>query len=228
MKKLPYASILIFCFSIFNFAQTSNLPCPQITVLGPSGLVSAGETITFSATVKGKTPDSNLEFEWTVSQGTIIDQQGKPEIRVTTTEEMAGSNLTATVKIKGISDSCNNKASETAVMEQLIEGQPVDSYGKVSLNTERERLDNFFVALQNDINSKGYIYFGIDKNEELKTVKNRLQKVMKHFDMREINRNSIIFDVCYSYESRTVLRVVPDGAKLPDYGECERVDIDLK
>ncbi len=228
MKKLLCASILIFCFSIFAFTQTGNPSCPKIEVHGPSSVVNAGETITFSAIVDGKTPDSILEFEWTVSAGTIIDQQGKPEIRVTTTEDMEGTKLTATVKVKGLPENCNIEAFEIAPLASLPTiGEPVDSYGKKSLNDERAILDNFFVSLQNNTGSRGYIYFGIDMSEDLKAVKNRISKLMKHFDMRKVNRSLILFDVCYAGENRTVLWIVPDGAKLPGHDECERVEIDL-
>ena len=228
MKKLFQALIFIFCFSIFAFAQV-NQPCPKIEVYGPSSLVNAGETMTFSAIVDGKTPESNLEFEWTVSAGTIIDQQGKPEIRVMTTEEMAATNLTATVKVKGLPENCSSEASEIAVIQGMAGcGAPMNQYGKKSLNDERGSFDNFFVTLQNNVRSRGYILFEIEKNEKPEDVKNRISKLMKHFDFRGVSRSLVIVDVCYADKNQTSFWIVPDGAKLPDYGECERVDIDWK
>lgn len=231
MKKLFCTSIIIFCFSIFTFAQTSNLPCPNISVQGPSGLVSPGETITFLATVNGKTPDSNLEFEWTVSQGTIIDQQGKPETRVSTTEEMEGTNLKATVKIKGFSENCNNEASETAVMEAFPShrGNQPYQYSNLSLEKEFATIDNFLVTLQNDRSSKGYILFEIEKTKELTVIKKRLTSVLDHiFKRRKFKRDLILYDVCYGEYNNTSLYVIPEGASLPEIPNCEKVDVDLK
>ena len=61
-----------------------------------------------------------LEFEWKVSQGMIVEGQGTNQISVATTSEMAGSNVTATVKVKGLNSICNKEASETAVIEEWM------------------------------------------------------------------------------------------------------------
>lgn len=227
MKNLILTVIFIFCFSIFAFAQV-NLPCPKIEVHGPSSLVNAGETITFSANVDGKTPDSNLEFEWTVSAGTIIDQQGKPEIRVMTTEEMAGSNLTATVKVKGIFENCNNEASEIAVIESLLE-VCLFPYEKMSLEEELGRFDNLLFTLQNNPGARTHILFEIDKTENLSEVKTRVTKVFDHiFGRRKFSRNLFFFDICYADHTQTTFRIIPDGVEIPSFLDCEKVEIDLK
>ncbi len=230
MNKLLCASIFIFCFSLFAFAQTQNYVCPEIKVLGPDGLVKVGETITFSATIDGKTPNSNMEFEWTVSQGTILDQQGLPEIRVMTTKEMEGSNVTVKVKVKGLFD-CNKEASETAVIESLPSdhGNPPYQYSKSSLEEEFERIDNLLVTLQNIPQSTGYILFEIEKTEDLGDVKKRLKKIFSHiFVKRKINRSLISYDICYAEDNTTSFYIILEGASLPEIPNCKRVDIDLK
>lgn len=231
MKNLILAIIFIFSFSIFAFAQTSNLPCPKIEVQGPPNLVQAGEVVTFTAKLDKKVADSNLEFEWTVSQGTIIDQQGKPEIRVMTTEEMAGSNLTATVKVKGIFESCNNEASETAVIQDIIEHCDFpDTYGKLPLSEEFERFGSFMYMLTNTPDSRIQILFEIEKIEKLKDVKNRISKIFKFIESQNISRDLILFDICYAEKNQTTLRILHSGIDFPSgipVG-CERVEIDLK
>jgi hypothetical protein len=227
MKKLICTLIFILCFSFFTSAQTGNSPCPEITVQGPAGLVKAGETITFTAKLDKKTSDSNLEFEWTVSQGTILDQQGTSEIRVATTEDMAATNVTATVKIKGLSH-CNNEASEIAVIQDIMT-KCVFPYGKMPIQEELLRIDNYLISVFNDPGSKGYIFFEIDKNENLRDVKNRITKVFKHiFEKRKVSRSLIFYDVCYSIDTQTTFNIIPAGTNLPSVPNCEKVNIDLK
>ena len=231
MKNLVSASTFIFCFSILAFAQTSNLPCPEIRVLAPTGLVSPGDIVTFSVNINGEIPDSDVEFEWTISGGTIIDQQGKPEIRVTTTEEMEGTNLDATVKAKGISENCNNEASETAVIQAFPShrGHQPHQYDNLPLEEELYKIDNFLVSLQNNPKSKGYIFFEIEKDENLANEKKRLISVFNHiFKKRNFNRDLNIYDVCYAKNNITSLYIIPEGTSLPEISNCEKIYIDLK
>jgi Carboxypeptidase regulatory-like domain/PKD-like domain len=91
--------------------------CSPLSVDGPSGLTSAGDTMTFVASVSG----SDVTFNWTVSAGTIESGQGTSSITVRTTQDMADSNITATVEISGIDPGCGciTQASETAVISRI-------------------------------------------------------------------------------------------------------------
>jgi hypothetical protein len=72
--------------------------CPTISVNGEHN-VKAGETVEFSAQVSGGTV-SDINYNWTISQGEIIDGQGTPEISVKISPGMTGS-VKATVEISG-------------------------------------------------------------------------------------------------------------------------------
>lgn len=180
MKKLLCASIFICCFSIFAFSQTRNLPCPEVTVSGPKDLVRAGDTVTFIVTSKDEIKVEELDFElkvylkWKVSQGTIIQGQGTPLITVQTTPEMEGVlTVTVNVAITGLNSICSREASETVVIEDFG-GNCVlpDQYGKLSLEDEFGRIDNLLVTLINDPGARGYIFFEVEKTENLSDVKN--------------------------------------------------------
>jgi hypothetical protein len=88
--------------------------CPATEISTPTASVRAGKTVTFTAKIAGVAP-SGISYNWTVSGGTIIKGQGTPEIKVKTTRDMAGSNLTATLEIAGdgIGSFCETDASET-------------------------------------------------------------------------------------------------------------------
>ena len=88
--------------------------CPTISVTGPSSVTKAGDTMTFTANVSGGS-QSDVTYNWTVSQGDIISGQGTPVITVQTGSGMAGENVTATVTVGGVCDTCrNNTAQEVA------------------------------------------------------------------------------------------------------------------
>jgi hypothetical protein len=89
--------------------------CPTLDVTG-SGNFKAGETVEFTADVKGGTaPD--ITYKWTVTQGEIIEGQGTSKIKVKTTSEMTGT-IEATVEIGSpeLCADCPRTASETATI----------------------------------------------------------------------------------------------------------------
>ena len=89
--------------------------CPTLDVTG-GGNIKAGEVVSFKANVSGGT-QTDLKYNWTVSQGEIIEGQGTSEIKVKTTPEMAGT-ITATVEIggSGFCEECPRTDSETATI----------------------------------------------------------------------------------------------------------------
>jgi len=128
--------------------------CPSLSISGPTGITNPGDTMTFVATVDR--PDVN--YTWTVSNGTIESGQGTSSITVRTTKEMAGENVTATVTIGGFTDcSCQKTASETAPVAPPIGITEVDNFGPQKPDEIKARLDNFYIALTNSPGSEGYI-----------------------------------------------------------------------
>ena len=89
--------------------------CPDISVIGPAEDTNPEDSITFTANVSGGAQES-VTYEWTVSAGRITDGQGTPSITVSTTPDMAGTKVTATVKIgsNNPDDFCNGTCVTTA------------------------------------------------------------------------------------------------------------------
>jgi hypothetical protein len=80
--------------------------CPTTFDVTASGDVKAGEIVDFTADVSGGTA-TNIEYDWTVSQGEIIEGQGTSKIKVKTTAEMTGT-IEATINLRGdFCDNCN-------------------------------------------------------------------------------------------------------------------------
>ena len=87
--------------------------CPSLSVDAPSLPVQAGETMMFTANVSGGVVDK-IFYDWTISDGKIVEGQGTPVIRVATNPKMAGKTVEATANFKWDSDCweiCNKTAS---------------------------------------------------------------------------------------------------------------------
>ncbi len=188
--------------------------CPSnVSVIGPSGLVEAGDNVTFTASATDGSGTTN--FNWSVSQGSIISGQGSSSITVSTTREMAGSNLTATVAVTSDQDcGCGTlTASETAVIKDIPKAFITDNFGKLANDDVRARLDAYFVTLQNDPNATGYIVnYGPAKDVA------KLEKLMRnHVQFRnfDIRRLTFVNGGNTGEGLKTNLWIVPAGADSP-------------
>ena len=185
--------------------------CPTLGVTGPAGVTTPGDTMTFTANVSGGSGEA-VTYNWDVSAGTIVEGQGTPAIRVATTPEMGGSNVTATVTISGVCESCPKTASETAAIEAgtplIIE---VDDFGKQPNDQIRGRLDSYFSQLQNNPSAQGYIInYGPDRE-----VAKREKLIRDHIAFRGQDASRFTFVRGEGTEIRTRLVLVPSGATPP-------------
>jgi hypothetical protein len=82
--------------------------CPPITVSCPEQ-VEPGDKIGFIATFTIGAPIKET-YKWTVDEGTIIEGQGTPSIKVDASK-LKGKRITATVEVGGIDPACPKTAS---------------------------------------------------------------------------------------------------------------------
>ena len=85
--------------------------CPTISV-ACSDNAEAGTMTSFTVNVTVGSPPPVLTYHWTVSAGTVLEGQGTDSIKVDT-KNLAGKEVTATVKVGGIDPACSNTASCT-------------------------------------------------------------------------------------------------------------------
>jgi hypothetical protein len=186
--------------------------CPQISVTGPSSTVQPGERMTFTANVSGGSQPS-VTYTWSVSQGTIVEGQGTPSITVDTTG-LSDTTITATVNVGGTDPACEcpADASDTGVVAGLPQAIPVDEFEQLANDDVRQRLDNFFLELQNNPDSTGYIInYGPARQV---TARERL--IRNHIQLRRFDASRIVI-VNGGEEPtiRTRLFRVPAGATPP-------------
>ncbi|MFT3746196.1 MAG: hypothetical protein QM785_18135 [Pyrinomonadaceae bacterium] len=184
--------------------------CATLTVSGPAGLTTAGDTMTFTANTSG-----DRTYNWTVSAGIIESGQGTPSITVRTAKGMEGTNVTATVSVgKAATDcaDCPSTASETGGVAKKEEAVPVDEYGALKDDDVKARVDNFYIQLNNNPNAKGYIInYGTAAQ-----IKKQKAQIMKAITFRKYDASRVTFvDGPNNGEVKTKFWLVPAGADNP-------------
>jgi len=176
MKRIIFITILALIFSFSAFARNENASCPVIEVIG-GGVVRPGEPISFTANVRDKIKNSNFEYDWSVTQGTILSGQGTASITVETTG-LLDISLTATAKIKGLPENCTNVFSESvSVSDGCRLPILLDEFGKLFNNEANARIRALYARLGNELNSQGYIInYGTD--EEIAAREKQIQKAI--------------------------------------------------
>jgi hypothetical protein len=136
-----------------------NCNCPTVSVSGPAGITAPGGTMTFTANVSGGSQDQPITYNWTVDNGTIESGQGTPSIVVRVPSENPPTNITASLDIGGTPTACNcpTHAQETAGVSPKPIPVEVDTFGKLSNDEVKARVQNFYTQLANDPTAQGYI-----------------------------------------------------------------------
>ena len=89
--------------------ETETVKCPVITVVATGD--EPGKKHFF---VSADAAPETVTFRWSISSGSIIEGYGTPAITV---EDSAGNNVTATVELGGLPNTCSRTASETATIK---------------------------------------------------------------------------------------------------------------
>jgi hypothetical protein len=175
----------------------------------------------FRAKVSGVASETVRSFDWTVSSGTITTGQGTDRIKVFSEEN--GSNVTATVTIRGSGESCVSTASKTAVAPANIGcPMPADEYSEASWEDERARLDNLLVQIRNNPKAHAFIQMAVPPRVTIENTKKHIIKILKHFRSREpdFHLERLQFAVEKSEEYRfTRFWIIPEDATDPACAE---------
>jgi len=185
--------------------------CPSLSVSGPSGIVSPGSPMTFTATSSG-----DVTYNWSVSNGTISSGQGTSSITVDTTG-LAGQNVTATVNIGGSAIDptcgCPTSASETSSVQARPTANLIDEYGKLSNDDVKARMDGFYTQLNNDPTAHGYIIIS-GTPAQIRAARTQITKAIA-FRKYDPSRVTIVEGPPAGDEVHVKLYLVPAGAENP-------------
>lgn len=207
---LPILLVAIASGSAYGQAATSN--CPTIKVIGPPGITKLGEAMEFVAKINTNGP--KVTYQWEVNKGTIAEGQGTAKIKIMSSDP--GAIITATVKIYGLPNGCDNIASETGVVDPLIGcSMPSNEWGDLKPNEIRAHMDAFFAELSNNPDNLGVALLAVTENETLDSTNRRLQLLVKHAKFRKFDLERLVFKMERSELIRTSVWRVPPGAEMP-------------
>ena len=184
--------------------------CPTVSVTGPSAVVQSGETMTFTANVSGGS-QTDVTYNWSVDQGTIIEGQGTPIITVDT-DGLRDTTVTASVDVGGLCGNCPGNASDTGVVAPGPEAILIDQFGPLPNDEVRVRIDNLFIRLQNEPNATGYIINYGPAGD----VTRRERLIRDHIRLRRYDASRVVIvNGGEEAEIRTNIWLVPVGADPP-------------
>lgn len=183
--------------------------CPTVSVTGPSASVKPGEEMVFTANVSGGS-NCNPTYNWSVSSGTIASGQGTPVIRVSTTG-LANTSVTATVDVGGCCAGCDTTRSETGTVVDEVKARMTDQFDALANDDIRQRLDNFFIELQNDPTSTGTVFVTGPARDRSR----RLKLINDHIRFRKFDASRIRVVDEGDGPIHTEFWVVPAGASQP-------------
>lgn len=188
--------------------------CPTVSVSCPAN-PDLSQPFDFTATVGGGDPDVMPTYIWEVANGEIISGQGTPAIRV---RSLANKTVTATVRIGGFDTVCSRTAScSTIVHPNLPAPRRIDTYGLISFDQVRLKLEQFAAALKKQPVAMGYIRFSHQANktgEAQKAADDAKKYLVEEFD---IEKDRIRTDDGGSHEEFLIeLWLIPQGSYLPE------------
>ena len=215
MRNILFAFITTLILSISSFAQSETKNCPAIKMTSPAGVTTPGETMAFSVKVEDEKDVSNLKYEWAVLIGTIVEGQGTSTLKIATTREMSGANITAKVTIQGLPDKCLNELSEVSSVASMPIVDPFENYEKVSWNIEASQLDVLFYELMKSPETIAFIRI---MTSESRGAKNRIKKIVKYANFREFPKRRLFFVIDKYNGQRTIIII---SKELPECENCE-------
>lgn len=219
MKQLIFCTILLLLSCPVIFGQETANNCPEITVIGPMGVTQPGDTMTFTAEVKNFSGTSEIKYEWNLSAGTIEKGQWTSSIVVRTTEAMANSDVTATVKIGGIPNGCTDSAAgKGEITPKAMCECSADEFGSLSKNEVRARINNYYIRLNNDVNLKGLIHVEVNTKASRRSKMLYLNNLSDAITSRKQDPKRVTFvvsEVNDKFGTRTTLWLLQLGVDFP-------------
>lgn len=149
-------AVLLLATAVHASGQNAPASCPVVKVSCPDS-VQVGGDLTFTTNVSGGPAGITPTYNWTVSAGSIKSGQGTSTIAVDTTGT-GGQTITATVDVGGFARECSTSNSCTASVEK--KAAPAVKFGEYvtrDLSANKEKLDEFVLALLRDPDAQGYI-----------------------------------------------------------------------
>ncbi len=213
------AILVLLVFGRGSYAQNSDVPkvsdCPEIIVIGPSGVSTPGSLIRFVIELSPE-PTSNLTYHWSTSAGKVDEGQSTKSIGVRYLMEMRGTSLIATVKVSGLPSQCKDSASDAA---ELIwdPGPELIAEFSISITTiHRRNLRKVADEQKNDPNGQIYIIEYFPPGTTERAINLKKNKILT-FMVKTLKVDGPAITIVTSEADRRFTRIyrVPPGANNP-------------
>jgi len=137
--------------------------CPEISVLGPAGVINPGEDIVFVATLTGTAPE-RVSYAWAIDNGEIVKGQGTLKLTVHDKRRWGGS-VNATLTVSGLPEACPRTASEVYTLVVDPGPEKIGSITDSTYTIGNVLLGKIASSLREEPNSQLYVwvYVGSDK-----------------------------------------------------------------
>lgn len=211
--------LAVLVFGRGSYAQNSEVPiasdCPEIIVIGPSGVSTPGGLIRFIVELSPE-PTSNLTYHWRTSAGKVDEGQSTKSIGVRYLLEMRGTSLSATVKVSGLPSQCNDSASE---LTPLIwdPGPELIAEFSIPITTIHQRnLRKVADEQKNDPNGQIYIIEYFPPGTSERAINLKKNKILT-FMVKTLKVDGPAITIVTSEADRRFTRIyrVPPGADNP-------------
>ena len=148
----PLILLSLFLCAVRVYSQDS--ACPKYALALPAGMVRFEEQVNLFVTTPNSDgrPIEGAKVQWKTSAGRIVSGNGTPKIVFDASKAESGSNITVSAQISG--PRCSALISDIFPVQAVPIIDLFNTFGKVSNNELRARIDNLFIIL----NSSGTDY----------------------------------------------------------------------
>ena len=190
--------------------------CPTIEIVCPTN-IGIDQPLTFTSRYTGGTPSIRPAYNWTVSEGTIIEGQGTNTIKVNTTG-LAGHTIRASLAMDGYGTLTCSADCGVSIPVPRIVSRRFDEFPDIQRNDEKARLDNFVIELQNDPTATAYVVIYPGRGSKRGDVQHHASRIVEYMvNSRGVDQHRIVTLVGSARNELFVeLWITPRGATPPN------------
>lgn len=201
-------------------------PCPTVSVVGPSGIVPIGESMTFTAKVEG-VDLSKIEYKWTVSGGKIVGGQGTSNVIIVTPPEIIGETTIALVEVSELPANCPKTASSSHIICTFPShvSRLIGEFTENTLLIKKETLEIIKIELENDPTAKIYIVEKFKHETTSKFIRQRIENLYRYFyENSLISSKNIHIQIFFTKKNSTQIWIASESAEEPNK-DIQKIEI---
>ncbi len=224
-----------FWLIVLTFLVTSNVlrgqnqsanSCPQIEIVTPAGsYLGLGDTYNISANI-GLPHNSEIKYIWTFHPNIPFNKQGKAVVSFLASEDLNGMKIKVSLKVDGLPQKCLNSANASFQI-WFNPGTPLtfDTYGKLPLNEERERLANLAEQLAKLSDANAYFVLSFKPSMTRTILKTRVRRIITTLKIYGIEESRLLFTFSESDRQSTTIYASPQSHKREIYTWENTIDM---